>query len=147
MPAFVGGVGVLGLLLILARGYVRTSARTLASGMRFSGGVILALLTLALAMSGRLAFAFLTAGAAWYLLFGSPPPWQDPYSAYRGAGGPQGNRQTGTGSPPRTNSMSRAEALKGLGLEEGATEEQIRSTHRRLIQQTPPDTGGTNYLP
>jgi curved DNA-binding protein CbpA len=42
--------------------------------------------------------------------------------------------------------MSRSEAHKVLGLEEGASEEQIRAAHRRLIIQTHPDKGGTNYL-
>ena len=42
--------------------------------------------------------------------------------------------------------MSRSEAYKVLGLEEGASEEAIRAAHRRLIQQTHPDKGGTNYL-
>jgi len=42
--------------------------------------------------------------------------------------------------------MSRVEALKVLGLEEGVSDEEIRATHRRLIQQTHPDKGGTNYL-
>jgi hypothetical protein len=145
MPAFVAGVIALCLLLLLARGYLRTSARTLASGMRFSGGVLLALITLALVVTGRIAFAFITASGAWYLLFGSAPPWQGGYGS-GGAGGPQGNRQSGSSSPPRVNSMSRSEALKVLGLEEGASEEQIRAAHRRLIIQTHPDKGGTNYL-
>jgi curved DNA-binding protein CbpA len=42
--------------------------------------------------------------------------------------------------------MSRAEALTVLGLQEGATEGEIRAAHRRLILQTHPDKGGTNYL-
>jgi DnaJ-domain-containing protein 1 len=147
MGAVVAGVIALCVLLLLARGYLRTSARTLASGMRFSGGLILALVTLALAITGRIGFAFVTATGAWYLLFGSAPPWGNPYGAYRdGAGGPQGNRQSGNSAPPRANSMSRSEALKVLGLDEGATEEQIRAAHKRLILQTHPDKGGTNYL-
>jgi len=148
MGPFVAGVIALCVLLLLARGYLRTSARTLASGMRFSGGLILALVTLALAITGRIGFAFLTATGAWYLLLGSEPPWGNPYRAYRsGPGGAEGNRQSGGGgSPPRANSMSRSEALKVLGLEEGATEEQVRSAHRRLILQTHPDKGGTSYL-
>ena len=147
MGALVAGIIALFVLLLLARGYLSTSARTLASGMRFSGGLILALITLALAVTGRIGFAFVTATGAWYLLFGSAPPWGNPYGAYRGGpGGTQGNRQSGNGSPPRANSMTRAEALKVLGLEEGATEEQIRAAHRRLILQTHPDKGGTSYL-
>ena len=42
--------------------------------------------------------------------------------------------------------MSRAEALHVLGLEAGATEEQIRAAHRRLILQIHPDKGGSTYL-
>src|SRR3954469_23887744 len=133
MSALVAGVIALGLLLLLARGYLGTSARTLASGMRFSGGVILALITLALAVTGRIAFAFIAASGAWYLLFGSPPPWQGPYGSRTNAGGSQGSRQSGGSSSPPANSMSRSEAYKVLGLEESANEAQIRAAHRRLI--------------
>jgi len=143
MPALLAGVVLLGLLLFLARSYTGANTKSLAQGLRFSGGIILALATVALAITGRLAFAFLTAGAAWYLLVGSPPPWQR--TAY-GPYGP-GRSQNGTrSSPPQTNTMSRAEALKVLGLEEGASESDIRAAHRRLILQTHPDKGGSNYL-
>ena len=146
MSALGAGVIALGVLLLLARGYLRTSARTLASGMRFTGGVVLALLTLALAVTGRIGFAFLTASGAWYLLFGSSPPWQGPYGASGNPGGQQGNRQSSNNNSPARVSMSRSEALNVLGLEEGASEEQIRAAHKRLILQTHPDKGGTNYL-
>jgi|SRR5579871_1623294 len=42
--------------------------------------------------------------------------------------------------------MSRAEALKVLGLEEGASEDDVRAAHRRLILQNHPDRGGTDYI-
>jgi hypothetical protein len=42
--------------------------------------------------------------------------------------------------------MSREEALKILGLQEGADEEQIRSAHRRLMMQNHPDRGGSDYI-
>jgi hypothetical protein len=42
--------------------------------------------------------------------------------------------------------MSREEALKVLGLQEGAVEDQIRSAHRRLMMQNHPDRGGSDYL-
>ena len=42
--------------------------------------------------------------------------------------------------------MSRAEALKVLGLEDGATEDHIRAAHKRLMLQIHPDKGGTSYL-
>ena len=147
MSAFVAGVIALLVLLLLARGWLGTSARTLASGMRFTGGMILVLVTLALAITGRIGFAFITASGAWYLLFGSAPPWQTGYGPQTGrSGGSQSNRQSGNSAPPRVASMSRSEALNVLGLQEGATDEQIRAAHKRLILQTHPDKGGTNYL-
>jgi hypothetical protein len=50
--------------------------------------------------------------------------------------------------PPRgpRSDMTRAEALAVLGLAEGATEEEIKAAHRRLIRRTHPDAGGTADL-
>lgn len=47
--------------------------------------------------------------------------------------------------PPGTSraDMSRDEALAVLGLAEGATEDDIRAAHRRLIQRLHPDVGGS----
>ncbi len=42
--------------------------------------------------------------------------------------------------------MSRDEALAVLGLAEGATSEEIRAAHRRLIQRMHPDVGGSADL-
>jgi hypothetical protein len=142
MPALLAGLALLGLLMLLARGYTGASPRSLARGLRLSGGVLLALLTIALVITGRVGFAFLTASGAWFLLFGSVPPWQRTY----GPGPGPGQGRGGSSGVPRTSAMSRAEALTVLGLREGATEEEIRAAHRRLILQTHPDKGGTNYL-
>jgi hypothetical protein len=46
----------------------------------------------------------------------------------------------------RDTGMSRAEALRVLGLEPGADEVAIRAAHRRLILQNHPDHGGSSYL-
>lgn len=43
-------------------------------------------------------------------------------------------------------SMSRAEALRILGLDEKAGEDEIRSAHHRLIAGLHPDRGGSAYL-
>ncbi|MEA2824472.1 MAG: hypothetical protein QOF03_954 [Alphaproteobacteria bacterium] len=143
MPALLAGIALLGLLMLLARGYTGASPRSLARGFRLSGGVLLALVTIALVITGRVGFAFLTASGAWFLLFGSVPPWQRTYGPGPGPG--QGGRR-GSSGPPRANAMSRAEALTVLGLQEGASDEEVRAAHRRLILQTHPDKGGTNYL-
>lgn len=46
---------------------------------------------------------------------------------------------------PRTD-MTHEEALAVLGLAEGATADEIRAAHRRLIQRMHPDVGGTADL-
>jgi hypothetical protein len=46
---------------------------------------------------------------------------------------------------PRTD-MTREEALAVLGLAQGATDEEIRAAHRRLIQRMHPDVGGSADL-
>lgn len=50
--------------------------------------------------------------------------------------------------PPRgpRADMTREEALAVLGLAEGASEEEIRTAHRRLIRRAHPDVGGTADL-
>lgn len=141
MSPFVAGLVVLVVLLLLAAAYTRVRPRELVKGIRFSGGVLLGLVTVALAVTGRIGLAFLAAAGAWALLTGTMPPW---------LGGPLGRTGDAGGSrdmpPSRKGTMSRSEALHVLGLEAGATEEQIRAAHRRLILQIHPDKGGSNYL-
>jgi hypothetical protein len=56
-------------------------------------------------------------------------------------------RRAQTQSPrgPRTD-MTRQEALAILGLQEGATDEEIHAAHRRLIVRMHPDAGGSTEL-
>jgi len=42
--------------------------------------------------------------------------------------------------------MSRDEALRLLGLEEGASAEEIEAAYKRLMKQVHPDAGGSDYL-
>jgi DnaJ family protein C protein 19 len=147
MGPFIAGLAALVMLLLLLRGYVQAHPTALAKGFRRSGGILLGLAALALGLTGRVGLAFLLATGSWVLLFGGPPPWVQQNPNY----GPGGNTGAGGGQrsadPPRgSSSMTRAEALRVLGLEPSANEADIRAAHRRLIQQTHPDKGGTTYL-
>ena len=42
--------------------------------------------------------------------------------------------------------MSVEEAWQVLGLRPGATEEEIRAAHRRLMRAAHPDSGGSDWL-
>jgi hypothetical protein len=139
MAPFLAGFAILILLLFLLRGFAFADVKRLARGFRVSGAILLGLIALALLAAGRAGYALLAAGAAWALLMGRPIQLRPPPP-----GGGMGGRSAPP--PPRSGAMSRAEALKVLGLEEGATESEIRAAHRRLILQTHPDKGGSSYL-
>lgn len=58
-----------------------------------------------------------------------------------GEGGP-----SGSAVPPAGGKMSPEEARAILGLEPGASAEQVRDAHRRLMQRLHPDRGGSTFL-
>jgi len=66
-----------------------------------------------------------------------PDDWRERLERKRSSSGSARSTRTG---------MSREEALKVLGLQEGASEEQIRAAHRKLMMQNHPDRGGTDYI-
>jgi hypothetical protein len=64
------------------------------------------------------------------------PGWREHARGDAGAGG----RRTDTGK------MTEREAYQILGLQPGATPEEISRAHRSLIKKLHPDQGGTTYL-
>lgn len=70
------------------------------------------------------------------------PDWRERIQAEQAGDGGHG----GSGGPAGTGTMSREEALEVLGLEAGASEEEIKAAHHRLIANLHPDRGGSTYL-
>jgi len=62
---------------------------------------------------------------------------------WRGASAGRENADGGASGGP---AMDRAEALKVLGLEDGASDDDIKEAYRRLIAGLHPDHGGSDYL-
>jgi hypothetical protein len=216
------GVLALVLVLMLIRAFVLADAKVLVRVVRYTGAVGLGIVTVFLALTGRMGPALFLGSMAWGLATGGhiwPAAWphysrghwgkrassgatsvrsnwvemqldhetgamngtvlkgphtgdaldqidrpeilalyyeaaaDDPESARlieayldRRFGPEWRSEQAENTASPGRETMSRDEAFKIIGLKEGATEEEIRNAHRRLMMQIHPDRGGSDYL-
>jgi hypothetical protein len=81
------------------------------------------------------------------------PDWRDELGGgpSAGAGGARGSgaeqgRSTGTGGRTTSADVTVEEAYAILGVKPGATADQIKEAHRRLMVKLHPDHGGSDYL-
>ena len=133
------GALLLGLIALIAciflfRVFVAADPGKLLAVARYVGIALLLLLIVFFSITERWLPAVFLGGIAWSLYTEGrllPKNWSR-------AGIPRERRSTST--------MSREEALKVLGLGAGASEDDIREAHRRLILQNHPDRGGSDYL-
>ena len=139
MPIVLAGIAVV-VLLFLVRGYSLADSKALLRQLRFSAGLTLAFLCISLLATRRIDFAIAAGITSAILLAGSGAEWRRLYRGATSAGA------SGRSAPPRQAAMSRREAYRILGLEEGANEAAIRAAHRRLMMQNHPDKGGSTYL-
>ena len=131
-----------GLLLIL-RSYVSADPKTLLNILKWLslGPIIVG--GIFLAWTGRLtwAFASLPAFLVWLARFRMAASAYKYFSRMAGRA---------SGTQARNDSfkeqMDSREALKILGLEEGANPEEIKKAHHKLISGLHPDHGGSTYL-
>ena len=68
------------------------------------------------------------------------------YQRWQAARGPRIGGSGPQPAAPRTGPMSRQEAYEVLGLSPGASIEDIRQAHRRLMRGAHPDHGGSDWL-
>lgn len=129
------GLGALVLLLAAGEAFSRAHVATVKTFMAWVAALgALSLLALLL-LTGR-------GGAAISILVFAVPLalgwWREGRPAPRGMG-------AGRSARPAIR-MSRAEALEVLGLQEGATEAEIRAAWLRLMQAAHPDRGGSDWM-
>ena len=126
------GVAALALLWLLARLFLAASPAALARGLRWLAALLVAVAIGGFFYAGREGLA----GALVPALLATLLRWRP---RARSGGGTEAS---GAGD----GRMTASEALKILGLEEGASTDQVRDAHRRLMIRIHPDRGGSTFL-
>jgi DnaJ domain len=124
---------------------LRKAGRTPPAAMRLllqklGGGALIAFAGL-LMVKGQMSFA-LGLFAVGMGLLGKASFLPNGLDWSRPAGFKQGEQQPQRGKV----SLARDEALAILGLKQGATAEDVKQAHKRLIKDFHPDKGGSDYL-
>jgi len=126
------------LMMGLMRGFSRASVQSIRSLLYWVAalaGASLALLLLLTGRGGLALFGFTLLGPLIW------EKWGEGFFARRQ--GPQSrNRTSGT----QSGNMTRAEAYEILGLKPGASPEDVKAAHRRLMAAAHPDRGGSDWI-
>jgi DnaJ domain len=125
------GIAALALLWLLGRLFISTAPATLARAVRWLAALLVAIAIAVFVYAGRDALAAALAPAFLAALL----RWR-----------PFGSRDSSVNDGAQATHMTRAEALQILDLKEGASDEEIRDAHRRLIVRIHPDRGGSTFL-
>lgn len=110
--------------------------------------ILLILAILALAITGKLNGVFALLGVALAFVWRLVPLAckYAPYLQKLWGFFKQSNSYSQTSPRQASGSMSREQAFQILGLNPGATDEEIRLAHKKLMAKMHPDRGGSDYL-
>ncbi len=141
MAYLILGVALLAGVLLAGRWFATADPKVLAKVLKRSFVVIVIAGIVFLAATGRLAWVI----AAVPVLITWLVRLRVAHRVFRGFGAAPGGagKRAGGGTP---GAMSVEEAWRVLGLEPGASRDEIKKTHRRLIAGLHPDRGGSDYL-
>lgn len=130
-----GGAALL-LLIGGLQAFSRASVRTVKALLAWVAALAGLSLTLLLVLSGKGPIAFFALTLVFPLL----------RDLVRSRLSPGGAAQPGAGRRTASPAMSVEEALQVLGLRPGASPDEIRAAHRRLMRAAHPDGGGSDWL-
>ena len=143
-------IGIVALLIILwfMHKYVQANPRGMAWVLQRAGGIAVLVAATFLAVRGEFVAALPLALMGFGLL-GWMPQLSLGNSDRRGAGRGE-NAQNGANArqraAPGAGKMTKEEAYQILGLQPGASAEDIGQAYRSLMKKLHPDQGGTTYL-
>lgn len=131
-----------GLLLMLLNWWANADVKSAKRSLTWAIIAVCLVLGLILLATGKAILAVVPAGFALFRMVG---PSLAKLALGRLLQGRFGNRSSGAGQQS-TEMMTRAEALEVLGLQEGASEQEIKDAYRRLMSQMHPDKGGSDWM-
>ncbi len=140
MPFLAIGIILAALLLLLMHWWADATVASAKRSLMWAVIAVCILLAMVLLATGKALLAAVPAGYAMLRMFGPMAASKLLKNFKMG--------KTGFGGSGKSNqtTMSRAEALEVLGLEDRATNTEINEAFRRLMSQVHPDKGGSDWM-
>lgn len=137
MSILFGVIAALGAMVVLAWLFAKAKPSSVVKIVRTSAAFLMTALGVVLTLRGMGILGVpLVLAAAGFLLTGT----------WRGHGPQRSGRGERPHPRPRGDAMSVAEARATLGVEPGASAEEIQRAYREMMKKVHPDTGGSDAL-